>query len=268
MNIRILIFSIFMILLLVGCQGESGIPDSGTPFIGGNNGLLIAFADGAPPPEVYDGGDFPFGIDVILKNDGEYSIPTTRTLVEISGVYSDDFGSINLNYTVDEELIKTTKDPDGNIMKGTEYHAEFNDLEYIGNLSGNEVFTLRADVCYEYETTATTKICIREDLLDTIEESVCTVTEPKAIYNSGAPVQITKFEESATGKNTIAMSFNIEKKGNGNIYKSYYLPDGPIEMCENERKWKDRVYVTVDAGHVDLNDQMKCQGLKDGPSGK
>ena len=43
--------------------------------MGGSDGVIINFEEAAPPEEVYDGGDFPFGVVVNLKNEGEFDVP-------------------------------------------------------------------------------------------------------------------------------------------------------------------------------------------------
>lgn len=260
---------LILVIFLVGCQDDSGSSSSQTtPFIGGTTGILISFAQGAPPEEVYDGGDFPFGIDVILKNEGEYTIPAQRAHVDISGILTSDFANVDLSRDIDEELIKTSKDPDGNVLPGTTFHTEYDDLEYTASLEGNQQFTIRSDVCYEYGTTATALICVKENILDVTKKGVCEVTEAKTVYNSGAPVQITSFDEQATGSNTITFTFKIEKKGNGDIYKSKYVGGGdiPPAQCTDERKYRDKIWVDVDAGNAALNNALTCQGLKDSGS--
>jgi len=121
---------------------------------------------------------------------------------------------------------------------------------------------LRADVCYKYETKATSKICIKSDLLDTTDDSVCTVAGDKTTHNSGAPIQVIQFSQSAIANDRIAFTFKVAKKANGNVYKT---PTTGFNACEppagqSERSVEDKVYVEVDSGATDL----KCSALKDG----
>ena len=261
---RRFILTLVIITLMAGCATDEGGDTEGSPFIGGTTGILISFADGAPPDVVYDGGQYPFDIDVILKNKGEYTVPAARANVKITGIYSRDFSNVTLGHNVTDELVKTEKDSEGNIIEGTEYHAEFEGLSYAGILDGNTPFTIKADVCYEYGTTVNSKICIREDLLDPTKEGVCKVTESKTVYNSGAPVQVTSIDEQAVGTNKIAFIFKVEKMGNGNIYRSpYYGEYAPPSQCYEEREHENKVWVKVDAQNNELNSALSCSGLKD-----
>ena len=268
---KYLTFLVALLLIMTACSNNNNDSNyEGTPFIGGDNGIILSFGQGAPPENVYDGGDFQFGINVQMENEGEYTIEEGKANVKISGILSSDFNNVDLFHTTEEDLIKTSKDPDGNVLKGTTYHAEFNDLDYTSSLEGSQQFTIRADVCYDYGTTTTTKLCFREDLLDSTKEGVCDVNGAKTVHNSGAPVQITSLEESATGSNKIAFTFNIEKKGNGNIFKSKFIGGGeiPDEQCKSVRKFEDKVWVDVDFdGNSDLNGATTCQGLKDSGNG-
>jgi len=261
-----LILTIMIIMSLSGCQtGETTGSSESTPFIGGTTGVLISFSEDAPPAEVFDGGDYPFDIDVKLKNVGEYTIPANRAGVTISGIFSADFNNVNLAHAITEELTRTTKDSEGNILEGSEYHAVFTDLNYIGQLSGATSFIVRADACYEYGTTANAKICIREDLVSSSDDDVCQVTETKEVFNSGGPVQVTQLEESAVGAGRISFSIKIANMGNGKVYKSNNFggTDLPTTQCEDERKYEDKVFAIVDAGNTALNTALTCSGLAD-----
>lgn len=242
-------------ILLAGCDGtkKGGSVD---PFLGGTNGILLAFMDDAPPGEVFDGGDFPFSIVVTLKNDGERDVPLGKAKLSISGINPAEFG------VTDEALVKVTaealegssKDAEGNIIPGTVLLMEFPEMVYAGELVGNRVFPVRANLCYEYGTGATSSLCVRSNLKDTSDSPVCTINEDKTVYSSGAPVAITTFQEAVAGSDKVRFTFTISHKNNGNIYKLGSGCDGAVYANRN------KVHVTVDSGLEGL----KCSGLSEG----
>ena len=130
----------------------------------------------------------------------------------------------------------------------------FEDLNYVKKLSGNNVFPIRAEVCYKYETLANSKICIREDLLETSTKAgVCVVNEAKVVYSSRAPVQVVSFREITMGKNKVMLEFTLRHDGNGRVWTAG-------SDCEYSLKDEDKVFVTV---NTDLTG-LKCSGLTGG----
>jgi len=246
---------IVSILLLVGCAEREKLPTKATPFIGGTTGVLIDFMEDSPPPEALDGGDFPFDVVVKLKNDGEYTVPKEDVEVRISGIRAEEFdlSESDLVKNPEEDLIAMEKDAEGNIRESTPVYVEFNGFNHVEELAGNTEFTFRADVCYVYQTKATAQICVRKDNLET-EEGVCEVNEEKTVYNSGAPVQVVSFRETPRAKNKVAFTFEIQHKGNGNIYKKE-------TRCDSARTNEDKVYVKVE---TNINGNLECSGLREG----
>jgi hypothetical protein len=252
----IIALCIITMLMLIGCKPREGKTGTDNPFIGGTTGVLISFSQGAPPAEVYSGGDFPFNVFVRLKNDGEYKIPKEKATVKLTGIYPKEFNKeeSDLFKTSPEDLEPRSK-KDGKITEGSPVGVEFLDLNHKDVLEGN-TFTFRADVCYNYQTKAVSKICIRSNNLET-KEGVCKVNEPKVSYSSGAPVQISEFREEAQAKNKVGFVFTIQHKGNGLIYKQ----DSKCAAgMDNKRSFQDKVWVEVNTGISGL----KCSGLSDG----
>ena len=123
---------------------------------------------GAPPESVFDGGTFPFDVVVKLKNDGEWDIPAGGATLSLSGINPTEFGASPsaLVQAVPELLEATRKDSEGNVIPGALYFATFSNLNYGGDLVGNRPFPVRADLCYEYGTRATSSLCVRKNLRD------------------------------------------------------------------------------------------------------
>lgn len=242
-------------MLLAGCDGKTkaGTTD---PFLGGTNGILLAFMDDAPPGEVFDGGDFPFSIVVTLKNDGEWEVPAEKGTLSISGINPAEFGvtDAGLVKKIPESLEASSKDAEGNVIPGTVLLVEFPEMVYAGTLVGNRIFPVRANLCYEYGTRATSSLCVRANLRDTSDSPVCTVNEDKTVYSSGAPVVITTFQEAVSGASSVRFTFTISHKNNGNIYKLGSGCDGSVYANRN------KIHVTVDSGLEGL----KCSGLSGG----
>ncbi|MFC1768174.1 hypothetical protein ACFLZX_00280 [Nanoarchaeota archaeon] len=254
---KIITFLAISLFLFTSCSTDNG--DGGgptTPFIGGSTGLLSTFVEQAPPDEVFDGGDFPFDVEVNLNNLGETFVAKEDVRVKISGINPADFGktAADLIGNPEDDLEPTYQDPDGGIIEGTETYALFSDLNHGGELSGNTQFTIRADVCYQYETIANALICIKEDLLDQSDTSVCVVSEDKTVYNSGAPVAVTAFREQASGADKVAFIFTVSETGSGEIFKLGVDCDDSLRSNEN------KVHVSVNSGITGL----ACSGLRDG----
>jgi len=248
------------LLTLMGCGGggEGEVASSGTPFLGGTNGVLVNF-ENSPPAEVFDGGDFPFDVIIKLKNSGEWEIPKEKIRVKLSGILAEQFGltSNDLIKTSPDDLPKMQKDASGKILDSPPVFVEFNNLNHEDAITGSELtYPIRADVCYNYGTEAVSRLCVRENILNPKAGGVCEINADKTVYNSGGPIQISEFSESARASDKIGFSFTIAHQGSGDLYERDTL-------CNNDRQFEDRIYVTVDVGISGL----ACSGLGGGSEG-
>lgn len=246
-----------VMLSLLGCgEGEEGLPAGGVPFLGGTTGLLVNF-ENSPPPEVFDGGEFPFDILVKLKNNGEWDVPKEEARVKISGIRAEQFGlaESELVKNSPEDLPKMRRDMTGTLIDSPPVIVEFNNLNHGEAITGSELsYPIRADVCYNYGTLAVTQLCVRENILNPQEGGICTINEAKTVYNSGAPVHVATLTENARSNDKIGFTFAIQHLGTGDIYEQETL-------CNKESTaYEDRVYVSVDAGVEGLS----CSGLGEG----
>lgn len=246
-----------MLLVIVGCGPgeEGGVISEGTPFLGGTSGVSINF-ENSPPAEVFDGGDFPFDVVVKLKNDGEWDVPADEIQVRVTGIRAEQFdlAEADLTKNAPEDLLGKNRDPTGKIIDSPPVLVEFNNFNHKEAITGAElIFPIRADVCYNYGTQAVTQLCIRENILSPKAGGICEVNEAKKVFNSGGPVQITEFSESARASDKVGFSFKVRHQGAGNIYE-------PASVCSKEtRAFEDRVSVKVEAGVPGL----ACSGLGD-----
>lgn len=249
-----LILTFMVIITGCGTQESKGATLE-DPFIGGTDGIIISFEEDAPPAEVYDGGDFPFGVVVKLKNEGEQDVMKGDVEVVISGIFASEFDKqeVDLKANPLDDLDGNKKDSEGDIVESVPIHVEFDDFNHVSELTGNTPYTIRADVCYKYGTTANSMICVRKDNLD-VDDGVCEVREDKSVFSSGAPLQIIDFSETARAKDKVAFTFTISHKGNGQIFQQ-------STNCDTStRSFEDSLWIEVETGI----DGLDCLGLKDG----
>lgn len=254
-----IILFVCALLFLMGCEGgDDEVATSGTPFLGGTNGVLVNF-ENSPPPEVFDGGDFPFDIIVKLKNSGEWAVPSEKVRVKISGVRAEQFGLIETDLVANspDDLPKVQRDATGKLLDSPPVFVEFNNFNHADAITGSELtYPVRADVCYRYGTEVVSRLCVRENILNPKAGGVCTINEPKTVYNSGAPVQVTDFTESARASDKVGFSFTVTHQGTGDLYEQ-------DSLCNKERAFEDKVHVKVDIGMAGL----ACSGLGGGTEG-
>ncbi|MBW3013570.1 hypothetical protein KY325_04705 [Candidatus Woesearchaeota archaeon] len=263
LTIALIIAVVLGAMIIVGCKapggegaergifGTSGKVTTKT-FIGGTQGLLLRFTEERPRSEVFDGGADPFDIEVELINDGEWDVAANDVTVAISGIDPKEFGLTNPVQNSEEDLIAKVKDPDGNVIPSIPTYVLFPSLNYEKTVVGDVPYPIRADVCYKYGTNVISELCIRKDLRATTA-SVCEVKESKQVQNSGAPVHIIEFTESAASTDVISFVFKIQHRSNGGVYKLG-------SNCDKNRINKDKVYVEVDTGLPGL----ECSGLREG----
>ncbi len=247
---------VIVMLSLLGCgEGEEGLV-TGAPFLGGSVGLLVNF-ENSPPPEVFDGGDFPFDVLVKLKNTGEWDVPKEKVRVKITGIRAEQFGltEADLVKNSPEDLPKMQRDLTGTLIDSPPVIVEFNNFNHDNAITGSELsYPIRADVCYNYGTYAVTQLCVRENILTPRAGGICEINEAKTVYNSGSPVQVASLTESARSSDKIGFTFIVQHMGTGDIYEKDTL-------CNKQsRAFEDRVHVSVDAGISGLS----CSGLSDG----
>jgi hypothetical protein len=260
MKRAILIFLVVVALLTMAqeCQtGDSeGTKDKVNPYVGGTAGLSIQFGEGNPPDEVFDRGQYPFDIEVKLLNVGEADIKKENVKVTVTGLNPSDFNkpeSFFIKNGIEEDILATYKDFEGNIIKPSDTFVTFPGLNFIDTLTGNFQTKVRADVCYTYKTETASDGCIRKDVLSVDKNSVCQVSESKTVYNSGAPIQVDKFEELPSGTDKVRYLFTIKHLGSGNVYS-------PGSKCPIDRTAQNKIHFKIESSVTDL----LCSGLVEG----
>jgi len=263
-------FMVFALLMVAGCktQQQGKTVSQATPYIGGSTGLIAKFIDGAPPDQIFDADQYPFGISVQLENKGESPLPISDTdeYIEIMGLNPEDFGKESQddlkNDIITEE--ETTIEPakknfDGSISPGGQTVIGFDELKYAPDMKGDTDVLIRANICYNYMTETTTKICLKEDLMDTENApAICKVSGDKKTDNSGAPIHITSFKEAPIGTKKVQFSFVIGAVGDA--ADSFFAVSEDI--CDDKITNQARYAVFVDTSPTTINGKyLDCEGF-------
>ncbi len=250
--IGILVLSLF----LFGCNQNNKGASLGTPFIGGTEGIKMHFRENAPPDQIFDSGEMPFDISVLLKNEGEFTVPAGEARLTLQGIDATAFGKSpsDMVVVVKEPLQAKEKSTMGKEIDSPEVDVSIENLNYKNKLAGDFSMPIKANLCYLYQTEAVVGLCLSSNPLAQ-NTGVCNVQEAKTVYNSGAPVQIENFVEYVRGKNKIGFSFDIVQKGNGEIIK-----DTEQNCLDASVPEQNEMFVSVDTGLPGL----KCRPLKGG----
>jgi len=259
-KILLILFIVFL-LALSGCNNsEEQTTKSSSQFVGGKEGLQIDFVGGTPPTEILDQGQT-FGASIKLTNVGEYDIPAAKAKVTLSGFASGDFGVSEgaLVQETQEEMMGASRDGTGKSIDGAiltlDFPADGSAFAHQKAIAGSVTYNIKADVCYEYESYANSKLCILKDILGSKgkTDNLCEINADKVVDSSGAPVQITNFRESVASSNKISFVFNVKKvETTGTIYEKG-------TNCEEDFNKRNKVIVTVDTG---IPGTLSCSGLQ------
>ena len=240
------------ILGVTSCTDQSNQTNMAQSYIGGTIGLNAYLLPGMPPPQIHDDNTFPFSIGVGLENVGEVDVgPGTNNpfvMVRLEGINPENFG------LTDADVKKVLADPirgarrnfDGTIFRGEITTATFEPLTWKSDIHGNTPFTLRAVICYDYETISTTSICIKDDVLENIQDtSLCSLTGEKVPQNSGGPVHISSVIENPMSDNKIQINMVIEHVGTGEFFGRPVGGDDMTEPCDFSPRNMNKYYVDV-----------------------
>ncbi|MBI2140589.1 hypothetical protein HYU14_06715 [Candidatus Woesearchaeota archaeon] len=240
------------LLLLAGCKSSSTGGTRAKAFIGGTQALSFDFVEGSPPPEVFDGGNFPFDVTLNIQNKGEFDVPKEKVKVSLKGFFPGDFNTPNTTKNPEENMDRSYIDSEGNTIPGTVTFLSFPGFNFLGKLPANNQFNIRAELCYNYGFTAATDICVLDDLTQ-FNDLVCTVNEKKTVDSSSSPIQIENFLENVAGTDKVGFNFDVVHRGAGLLSKQ-------DTQCNDDQPNKDKVFVQVDSGLPGLT----CSGLADG----
>lgn len=244
---------------LTGCNPET--EEVNTIFAGGTNGLIVSWVQ--PNYEtntIFDKGQSSLNMVLSIKNDGEYEVKPGEAVLNISGIYPEDFGIKSTFFDNLPLLYAKRKDLEGNILEGsTELYELPNPLLFAGSVNGALRTTLEADICYKYVTFASAELCVGNSILNagSNQDSSCNPSGERSVASSGAPVQVTSFRQQPGGPDKIMLTFVIEHKGNGQVFRL-----GSDGISCNPSKIRDRDYVHVAIGSEDNYWESLSCGLK------
>ncbi len=265
-NFLVCLFVCSVILFLAGCGGGEG--PKGKAFLGGTSALELEFVEGNPPTEVTDSNTFPFNIIVLVKNEGEWDVSAEDVKkFWISGIDPASFNDFDESKDrLNQDLTRTYLDPDGEKIQGGQSFESFTEeglAVFTGQVGGNNIFPVHANICYTYGAKGQGEVCIRENPLETTVESVCDITGTKKIDSSSSPIQFGNLQESPQGTNQIRFLFDVNHQGSGGIFD----PDS-VEPCKEADvviKNKVKVKIALESpGELVLN----CAGFEDAADGE
>ena len=222
-----------LLLALSGCkQQDTG--SSGT-FIGGTDGVSVEFVNLAPPSQFNQNDSV--RVKALLKNKGETRVATGNAKARVFGVTLENFG-LTQDYKTNLGPIEARGEFTSD---GGEQEVELGTIKYKLPVINSEDYTLRARLCYPYQTKALVDVCIKSTLSQESGEEICGIDGEKVVSGSvsSAPIQITSITEQTRGSDQIRFDVIIENKGVGEVYpvnsKCEDL-DNEIKRVENRNK--------------------------------
>ena len=248
-----IVIGIIALLLVGSCTGGNTV--SLQTFLGGNDGITISFTKDSPPTEVFDGGGYPFGIEVKLDNKGETLVPKDLLKVSINGIRAQEFGLLPdaLVKTASDDALERKVDSTGKVTEPGPIFVAFENLNHVVPITGNQLqYPIRAEVCYYYATKGATSLCVRKNLANPAEGGLCEIDSTRPLSTSGAPVQIQSVTEFKRGKDSVGFNFDITT-GTTTTAKPY----AKGSRCEGGRASENRVFVKVNTDVPGLT----CTGL-------
>lgn len=235
----ILFLFISSLFFLLGCVQDDDLVSG--PFVGGSNGLEIGFVDDEPPDRVFDNNEEDFDIVIQIENVGEFDIPEGKVITTLGKIPLRDFNIENENSKLDTDL-NGKSEFNGKVIDGDIGEIVYQNVRYKHDLLADFETGVRADVCYLYQTKATTKVCLKQKATERDLDDACQINNDNVdIFNSGAPVQISNVRTRSSGTNEVELTFQIENKGSGRVYP----PDAFANSCMKDEKKEDRLMVKV-----------------------
>jgi hypothetical protein len=254
MKMLSIVFALSAVLLFAGgCTPTDKTNNLAKSYIGGTVGLNAYLIEGMPPPMIHDAGTFPFGVGITLENQGEADVgPGTDNefvMVRLEGINPEQFGVTDdqvRKFLTDAAIRGARRNFDGTIFPGEITTATFEPLTYSPDIHGNTQFTIRADICYDYTTMATAQICLKDDVLENIQDtSICSLTGPKSPQNSGGPLQITSVVENPMAANKVQVNFVVEHVGIGEFFGRPPAGSANNELCDFGPRNNNKYYVDI-----------------------
>ena len=261
MNKAIKLILIVLLVLFVAACKKSPISPSSKGFVGGDSGLDISFIKDEPPDIVLDNNQDEFDIAVRLVNAGEEDIDEGEIIATLNGIEKDAFSLSSLSAKNIDPLAGKKKLAD-RVIDGEEGEILFSNLKYKDKLSADFPVDLRADVCYEYGTRGVADLCLKKEASKRRTNDICEINrESIDVDNSGATVKVTNFAQRSKGSDKVQITFDIEKKGGGDVFETGSFTD----KCFLDNDKINRVDVELHFSGTNI--PISCSALDDGSKG-
>ncbi len=240
MNKALIIILALALIFIAACTPVS-TPNTGR-YNGGDEGLTVTFLEGEPPESVLDNNQEDFDLSVLVENVGEADIKPGAVIVTLNGIERDAFKLRSLTEKNTIEILGVKKLSD-RIQDGESAEIRFQDANYQESLPFDFDVEVRADVCYDYVSTAVADVCLKSDASQRRTDDNCEIDNKAVdVDNSGAPVHITNFAQNARGSTAIGFTFDVVKVGSGDVFP----PGNFKDKCTVDSDNDDTVKVTVD----------------------
>lgn len=130
--------------------------------------------------------------------------------------------------------------------QGGEQVLDFGNARYNQPIINSQDFTIRAKVCYPYQTKGLVNVCITPLIAKESGKEVCSVEEQKVKKGdiSSGPVQITSVTEEIRGSDQVRFNIEIQNQGKGDVF----MPEIECEKLEEATARvanKDKVEVHI-----------------------
>lgn len=216
-----LVLIISVLVFSAGCRRQVSTGPDAVEYHSGTEGLEMEFVRNLPPDEIAEGSEFVIGLE--LRNQGAYDIESGRILV-----YGFEIGYNSLEQQKKEFDIEGKKPgfPKGG-YEIINFNAQNHAIPEIVDVY--EVpFIVRA--FYRYQTEAGAEVCINPHIYSYMEtaEAACRPEEVKLSGGQGAPVAVTKIEQTfAPEGKDIKVNFiiYIKNEGDGEVVDGAYIDD-------------------------------------------
>ena len=227
-------------LFLAGCTDGDDEDTKDGVFFGGVEGVSIEFVDIAPPTQ-FDQDDS-VSVKAVLSNKGEFDITAGNAVARLFGLSLDNFG-LDSSYVPTEGGLRGKSELS---IEGGQQEVDFGNLEYSLPVVNSQDFTLRARVCYPYQTEALVDVCLKSSLAAEAGDSICDISGEKVTTSSisSAPIKITSITERARGSDQIRFDVTIENQGSGEVFS----PDSVCADLDDpltKREQEDRIMFEV-----------------------
>jgi hypothetical protein len=263
MDKRGLLALILMLSLFIfGCQQQAKKDSASGIFLGGTDAVEFSFVENQPPLQVLDDNQDPFSITINLQNKGEYTVPANKIIASLSGISAEAFSISSLHTALKIPLEGKIKSGDQVIQSSPE-ELLFDEAIYKHDLNADFPTSLRADICYLYQTRAVSKLCLKKKAVERNTEDKCLVNSNEvSTESSSAPVKIKNVRQRSSGTSQIKLTFTIVNEGKGEVYPPLAFTD----KCVEKRLDENRLLLEVSSASG--KSRFKCSQLNGASKGE